>query len=85
MFSKFIFLRVINPLPNNKILDFAKFKVLADDKLNIVKMMISLYNRVENTVGKGENAGNQHFLLFPVFSKAFFFRVIKSQDCVVKS
>ena len=21
--------------------------------------------RVENTVGKGENAGNQHFLLFP--------------------
>ena len=28
-------------------------------------MMISLYDRVENTVGKGENAGYQHFLLFP--------------------
>ena len=55
--------------------------------------MISLYDRVENTVGKGENAGYQHFLLFlPAFSpfptvvyKAFFFRVVKSRDCVVKS
>ena len=28
-------------------------------------MTISLYDRVENTVGKGENAGYQHFLLFP--------------------
>ena len=29
--------------------------------------------RVENTVGKGENAGNQHFLLFPLcFQKASY-------------
>ena len=36
-------------------------------------MMISLYDRVENTVGKGENAGYQHFLLFPqCFQKASF-------------
>ena len=28
-------------------------------------MMISLFERVENTVEKGENAGYQHFLLFP--------------------
>ena len=28
-------------------------------------MMISLYDRVENTVGKGENDDYQHFLLFP--------------------
>ena len=27
-------------------------------------MTISLFDRVENTVGKGENAGYQHFLLF---------------------
>ena len=25
----------------------------------------SIFDRVENTVGKGENAGYQHFLLFP--------------------
>ena len=29
-------------------------------------MTISLFDRVENTVGKGENAGYQHFLLFPL-------------------
>ena len=34
--------------------------------------MIFLFHRVENTVEKGENAGDQHFLLFPVFSKASF-------------
>ena len=28
-------------------------------------MTISLFDRVENTVGKGENAGYQHFALFP--------------------
>ena len=27
--------------------------------------MISLSDRAENTVGKGKNAGHQHFLLFP--------------------
>ena len=28
-------------------------------------MIISVFDRVENLVGKGENAGYQHFLLFP--------------------
>ena len=28
-------------------------------------MMISVFDRVENILGKGENAGYQHFLLFP--------------------
>ena len=28
-------------------------------------MMISVFDRVENIEGKRENAGNQHFLLFP--------------------
>ena len=27
--------------------------------------MISVYDMVENIVGKGENAGDQHFLLYP--------------------
>ena len=42
-----------------------KLKAFADEKLNVAKMKISLYDRVENTVGKGENAGYQFFLLFP--------------------
>ena len=34
-----------------------------------------LPERVENSVGKGENAGYQHFLLFPLcFQKASFSR-----------
>ena len=32
--------------------------------LNIAGLMICLLDRVENSVGKGENAGFQHFLLF---------------------
>ena len=53
---------VLNPLPNDKNLEL---KAFAGDKLNATKTKISLYDRVENTVGKGENAGYQHFLLFP--------------------
>ena len=45
-----------------------KLKAFANDKLNVAKMTISLYDRVENTVGKGENAGYRHFLL----SHSFF-------------
>ena len=56
---------VFNSLPNNNILDVTKLKAVVDNKLNGAEMMIFLCNRVENTVGKGENTDNQHFLLFP--------------------
>ena len=49
-----------------------KFRMLADDKLNVAKMLISLFDRVEmidrkgdNADRKGDNAGYHHFLLFP--------------------
>ena len=36
-------------------------------------MIISVFDKVQNVVGKGENAGYQHFLLFPqCFEKASF-------------
>ena len=57
--------KVFNPLPNNKTLEMTALKAFADDKLKVAKMMISLFDRVENTVGKGENAGYQHFPFFP--------------------
>ena len=67
-------------------LDLSKLKGFADNISKIIKIMISLFDRVENTVGKGENAGYQPFSPFPtLFSKAFFLRVVKSLDCVVKS
>ena len=52
-------------------------KACFDRMTNVAKMTISLFDRVEDTVVKGENAGDWHFLLFPLFSKASFFRVVK--------
>ena len=64
---------IISSLPNDNFLDWTKFKAFADDNLNVAKRMISVYDRVENIVGKGENAGYQHFLLFPqCFQKVSF-------------
>ena len=56
---------VLNPLPNDKILDMTRYKSFADNKFNTAKMTNALFDRVENTGGKGENAGYQHFFLFP--------------------
>ena len=76
----------LKPLSNNKFLDMTKLKAFADDKLNIAKMTISLCDRVENNVGKEKKCWSPAFSSFPtVVYKVFFFRVIKSQDCVVKS
>ena len=47
-------------------------------------MINSHSDRVENTLGKGKNAGQSGFSPFPtMLSKAFL--VVKSQDCMVKS
>ena len=56
---------ILNPLQNDKIINMTNLKAFADDKLDVATMNISLFDRVENTVGKGKNAGYQHFLLFP--------------------
>ena len=66
----------------------SKFKAYADDNSNVVKMMKFVYDLAENIVGKEEilvanwlPAGSP----FPtMFSKAFFFKVVESWDCVVK-
>ena len=65
--------RCIKSLPNDNSFDWIKFKPFADNKLNVAKSVISVFDRVENIVGKGENAGYQPFLLFPqYFQKASF-------------
>ena len=75
-----------NSLPSDKILDLSKFKAFADNKSNAIEKLKFVLGRLENMVGKGENAGIQHFLLFPLcFQKASFLGVVKSWDCVVKS
>ena len=49
----------LNSIPNNKILAWSKSKAFADDKLDVVKLIAFLFDHLENTVGKGENAGYQ--------------------------
>ena len=56
---------VIDSLPNDKILDWLKSKAFADNKIIVIEKMEFVLERVENTVGKEENAGYQHFFLFP--------------------
>ena len=52
-------------LPDDKSLDWYKLKAFADDKIIVTKDIKVVFHRIENTVGKEENAGYQHFLLFP--------------------
>ena len=60
-----------NSLLNNKILDWSKLEAFADDKINVNQKLKFVLGRIENIVGKGENAGYQHFLHFPqCFQKA---------------
>ena len=39
--------------------------MFAGKKVNVNEKLKFDFGRVENIVGKGENAGYQHFLLFP--------------------
>ena len=66
-----------NSLPNDKILDWSKLKASVDDKIKVLKLTIFDFDGVKN-MGKGENDGQQHFLLFPqCFQKAFSFGSLK--------
>ena len=56
---KFVFGR------RDKILDWSKFRAFADNNINLNEKLNFGLGRVENIVGKGENAGYQHFLLLP--------------------
>ena len=48
---------VFNFSPMDKILDLSKLKAFADDKKNVTEKLKFVLGRVENTVGKRENAG----------------------------
>ena len=45
-------------------MDWSKLKAFADNKLNVTEKLKFVFGKVEKIVGKGENAGYQHFLLF---------------------
>ena len=49
---------LFNSVPSDKILDWFKLKAFADDKVNLSEKLKFVLGRVENIVGKGENAGD---------------------------
>ena len=63
--SQALFLKVFNPLPDDKILDWSKLKQSADDNFEFDVNSRKISSLVENTVGKGEIARYEQFLLFP--------------------
>ena len=46
-------------------MNYANIDILLKKHLNCEVGWSSNFNSWENIVGKGENTGNQHFLLFP--------------------
>ena len=59
------------PVTRQQILDSSKLKEFADDNFKFDENGRKLSKQVENTVGKGEIACNEQFLLFPqCFQKA---------------
>ena len=64
---------VLNSLPHDKILELSKLKETADDNFKFDENSRKFSKQVENTVGKGEIARYEQFLLFPqCFQKACF-------------
>ena len=62
----------LNPLPHDKITGVPKLNAFANEKSNVTQNIKVEFHRTENIVGKEENAGYQHFHLFPqCFQKAF--------------
>ena len=45
----------------NKILDFSKLKAFTDNKINVTQKLKFVSGRVQNNLGKEENAYYQHF------------------------
>ena len=60
------------PFYDDKILGLPRLKAFADDNFNVTQDIQVVFHRIVNIMGKEENAGYQHFLLFPqCFQKAF--------------
>ena len=68
-----------------KILDKSNLIAFADNKINVIEKPKFHSKRVENYVEKRRKCWLQAFSPFPaMFSKDYFFKVIKSWNCVVE-
>ena len=74
-----------NPFPDDKIVTLSNLKAFADDKFHVTQNIEFVFHGMENIVGKGGNAGNQLFLIFPqCFEKSLFpQKRLNSRQCLV--
>ena len=71
-------------LQNKKSLDWSKLKAFAEDKINETKIEIR-FGKGKKHCGKRRKCWLPAFSTFPtMFLNGFYFRVVKSLDCVVK-
>ena len=64
---------MVNSLLDDKFLDSSKLKDFADDNFKFDQNSLKLFKPIENTVGRGEIARYEQFLLFPqCFQKTYF-------------
>ena len=57
------------PFTKQKFSDWSNFKAFADYKINVAEKLKFVLRQAENILGKGEDAGYQHFLLLPQCSQ----------------
>ena len=70
---------ITNALQNNKFSGWSKLKAFANDKIYVTIETEILFGMGRKHYGKGENAGFQHFLLFPqCFQKVSFSGSLKA-------
>ena len=73
------------PFPKRKSLDSSKLKEFADNNFNFDVNDRTFSRQVENTVGKGEIARYEQFLLFPqCFQKTCTADTLKTRACLGK-
>ena len=73
-----LFGKTVNPLPDNKILDWSKLNSVADNILKRIYNEKQVPYRVENIVRKGEIACYKQFLLFTqCFPQQYIFSASK--------
>ena len=73
------FIWITKPFPKQQILDSSKLKEPVDDNFKSDENGRMFYERVENTVGKGEIARYKQFLLFQQCFKRLVLQTRKNQ------
>ena len=84
MFSKGFFLRVLNSLPNDKILALTEFKAFADNRNNRNSLIVICVGKSRKHCRKRNECWLPAFSPFhTMFSKASIAKGVKIWDCVV--